>query len=218
VKRFLVIGLGNFGAILAERLYKLGQEVIAIDLRAEVVDAMGAKVSRAVVGDATKRSILEEVGAREADVAVVTTGENLAGSILALLALRDLHVKTIFVKVRSDEHARIAEALGAEEVVFPERESALGLASRVATGALLQYLQLGNRLSIQEMAVPLSWAGKTLRELALPEKFRVQIVAVHDMLRDEMVAVPPPDRALTQSDALIVAGEPAVLERLAQLR
>lgn len=218
MKRFIVIGLGNFGSILAQRLQELGQEVIAIDLRPDVVDGLGPKVARAVVGDATRKDVLEEAGVRDSDAAVVSTGENLAASLLALLALRDLNVTEIFVKVRSDEHARIASALGAEESIFPERESALGLASRVTAGALLKYVQLGSKLSIQEMPVPESWDGKTLRELALPVRFQVQVVAVHDMLRDEMTAVPGPDRVLTQSDALLVAGEPSVLEKLARVR
>jgi trk system potassium uptake protein len=218
VKRFIVIGLGNFGRTLAERLHELGQEVVAIDSRPDVVDAMGPKVTHALVGDATNKAILEEAGARRADAAVVATGGNLAASILSLLALRDLEVKEIYVKVRSHEHARVADALGAEESIFPEKESALGLASRVTTGALLQYVQLGAALSLQEMAVPEAWYGKTLRELALPSAYRVQVVAVHDVLRDEMIPVPDPDRALTQSDALLVAGDPKVLENLAKLK
>jgi trk system potassium uptake protein TrkA len=191
--------------------------VIAIDSRPEVVDEMGPKVTRAIVGDATNKAVLEEAGAREADAAVISTGEDLAASILALLAARDVQVKSVFVKVRSDAHARIADALGAEESIFPERESALALASRVTAGALLQYLPLGSKLSIQEMPVPEPWWGKTLRELSLPQRYQVQIVAVHDVLRDEMIAVPSPDRPLTQSDALLVAGEPAVLEKLTKL-
>lgn len=218
MKRTIIVGLGNFGSVIAERLHQLGHEVVAIDARAEMVDAIGPKISRALVGDATSKAVLEEAGARGADVAVVSTGENLAASILALLALRDLRVKSIFVKVRSDEHARIADALGAEESIFPERESALGLASRLTAGALLQYVQLGKKLSIQEMAVPAGWVGQTLRELELPQRYHVQVVAVHDILRDDMQVTPSPDRPLTQSDTLLVAGEPAVLEKIARVR
>lgn len=217
MKRFVVIGLGNFGATLAAALHQQGHEVVAIDQRPDVVDAMGPKVARALVGDATRRAVLEEAGAAEADAAVVSTGGNLAASVLALLALRDLKVEHIFVKVRSDEHARIADALGAEESIFPERESALGLASRMTAGALLKYVQLGPGLSLQEMAVPAAWTGKTLRDLGLPQRYRVQVVALHDVLRDEMAPVPDPDRPLTPSDTLLVAGDPKVLEKLAKL-
>jgi trk system potassium uptake protein TrkA len=218
MKRIIVVGLGNFGAVIAEQLHKLGHDVIAIDPRPEVIDDIGHKVSKAVVGDATKREVLEEVGARGADAAVVSTGENLAASILALLALRDVDIHNIYVKVRSDDHARIADALGAAESIFPERESALGLASRLTSGRLLQYVQLGKEFGLQEMPVPDRWYGKTLRELSLPQRYRVHVVAVHDVLQDVMLPVPDPDRPLTPSDALLVAGEPEALERVANLR
>lgn len=218
MKRVVVIGLGNFGATLATRLHELGHDVLAMDAKAEVVDAIGPRVSRAFVGDATKRAVLEEAGVRGADAAVVATGGNLAASVLALLALRDIGIRDIFVKVRSDEHRRIADALGAIDSIFPERESALSLASRVTSGKLLQYIQLGTECSLQEMPVPSAWYGQSLRMLSLPQRFRVQVVAVHDMLEDRMLPVPDPDRQLTASDALLVAGHPRSLEDLAKLR
>jgi trk system potassium uptake protein TrkA len=218
VKRIIVVGLGNFGSTLAMRLHELGHDVVAIDAKPEVVDAVGPRVTRAVVGDATKREVLEEAGAREADAAIVSTGDDIAASTLALLALRDVGVREVFVKVVSADHARIADALGAEAGIFPERESAMALASRLTSGKLLNYVQLGNEFSLQEMPVPESWNGKSLRELALPSRFRVQVVAVHDVLTDTMLPVPDPDRRLTHSDALLVAGNPAALERLANLR
>jgi trk system potassium uptake protein TrkA len=217
MKRILVVGLGNFGTVLAERLHELGHEVIAVDLRAELVDAIGPKVTRALVGDATRRGVLEEAGAAEVDAAVISTGDNLAASVLALLALRDIGVKRVWLKVQSDEHARIAEAIGVEESVFPERESALALASRLTTRSVLRYVPLGKDLCLQEMAVPAEWQGRTLRELALPQRHRASVVAVHDVLRDETTAVVDPGRALTPSDTLLVAGPPAVLEKLAKL-
>lgn len=218
MKRIIVVGLGNFGSTLAMRLHELGHDVVAIDAKPEVVDALGPRVTRAVVGDATKREVLEEAGAREADAAIVSTGDDIAASTLALLALRDVGVREVFVKVVSADHARIADALGAEAGIFPERESAMALASRLTSGKLLNYVQLGNEFSLQEMPVPESWNGKSLRELALPSRFRVQVVAVHDVLTDTMLPVPDPDRRLTHSDALLVAGNPAALERLANLR
>jgi trk system potassium uptake protein len=217
VKRFVIIGLGNFGSTVARRLYELGHEVVAIDTRPEAVDALGPHVSMALVGDATKRQVLEEAGVPGAAASIISTGDDIAASVLSLLANRDLGVKNVFVKVISEEHARIAEALGAEEIIFPERESALGLASRITSSALLKYVSLGPGLSLQEMAVPTAWQGKTLRELVLPQRYRIQVVAVHDVLRDQMIAVPDADRKLTPSDTLLVAGDPAVLEKLANL-
>ncbi|NVJ06514.1 TrkA family potassium uptake protein [Myxococcus sp. AM001] len=218
MKRIIVVGLGNFGSVIAARLHEQGHDVIAIDPRPAVVDALGSRVSKAMVGDATQRQVLEEVGARGADAAIVSTGEDLSASILALLALRDTGIEDIYVKVRSDDHARIADALGATESIFPERESALGLASRITSGRLLQYVQLGPEFGLQEMPVPEEWYGKSLRALALPQRYRVHVVAVHDVLQDRMLPVPDPDRLLTPSDALLVAGEPSALEAVASLR
>lgn len=218
MKRVVVIGLGNFGYTLAVRLYELGHEVLAIDANADLVDAVGPQISRAVVGDATLRPVLEEAGVRGADVAVVSTGDNLAASVLSLLALRDEGIETIYVKVRSEEHRRIADALGAVDSIFPERESALDLASRVASTSLRQYVELGQNLSLQEMAVPKEWLGKNLRDLQLPQRYRVQVVAVHDLEIDEMLPVPEPDRNLGPNDTLLVAGHPRALEVLARLK
>ena len=218
MKRFIVIGLGNFGSILAARLFELGHEVVAIDPRAEVVDALGSRVTSALVGDATRQAVLEEAGARRASAAVISTGEDLAASILSLIALRDMGVKEIFVKVRSHEHERIADALGATESIFPERESAMGFASRMTSGRLLQYVNLGQGFGIQEMQVPEAWYGKTLRELSLPQRYRVQVVAVHDVLLDTMAPVPDPDRKLVDTDTLLVAGDPDALLRLTNVK
>lgn len=217
MKRFVIVGLGTFGRVTALQLANLGQDVLAIDQVEELVDSVGPHVARALVGDATHKGVLQELGAAHADAAVVSTGDNLGASMLALLALRDLGVKDIFVKVQSEEQARIVDALGAAEAVFPEKEAALGLASRLVSGRLLRYQQLGPEFSLQEMAVPDSWSGKTLRELKLPQTYQVQIVAVHDLLRDALV-LPDPDRPLTPSDTLLVAGAPRRLEAIAETK
>lgn len=217
MSRFVVIGLGHFGSTLARRLYELGHEVIAVDNDVGTVDALGPYVTRAIAGDATKKEVLDEAGADGADVGVVAIGENLGASILSLLALRDLQVKSIFVKVISEDHARIADALGATDTVFPERQAATNLASRITSGKLLHYTAYGEQFGIQEMAVPDSWAGKSLSELRLPEQHEIHVVAVHDILRD-VISIPKPMQPLTQSDTLLIAGAPDQLAKITTLR
>ncbi|MBA3394790.1 MAG: TrkA family potassium uptake protein [Deltaproteobacteria bacterium] len=217
MSRFVIVGLGSFGSILARRLYELGHEVVGIDSNAGLVDAHGPFLTRALVGDASRRDVLDEAGADGSDAAVVAIGENLGSSVLALLALRDLGIKSIYVKVLSDDHARIAEALGATDMVFPERQAAMNLASRLTSGKLLHYTAYSEMFGIQEMAVPNAWAGKTLDELKLPEQHGIQIVAVHDILRDT-IGVPHPTHKLTPSDTLLVAGAPAQLEAVTKVR
>jgi trk system potassium uptake protein TrkA len=137
--------------------------------------------------------------------------------VLALLALRDLGLQDIYVKVISEEHRRIVDALGATESVFPERQAGEALATRLTSRRLLRYVEVHEDLSLQEMAVPDEWTGKTLRELSLPAQFSVQIVALHDVLRDVIATPPDPDRKLTPSDTLLVAGKPESLRELAKL-
>jgi trk system potassium uptake protein TrkA len=216
VKRFTVIGLGNFGSFVAARLYATGHEVIAIDTRSELVDRIGPRVTVAAVGDGTDPSILRELGVHESEVAIVSTGDDLAASTLSLLALHDLGVKEVYVKVMSHEHGRIADALGATESIFPEQQAAQALAARLTSGKLLRYVELGDEFGLQEMAVPDAWHGKTLRDLALPTNHSVQVVAIHDMLRDA-ISFPDAGRRLTPSDTLLVAGTPSALQSLNNL-
>jgi trk system potassium uptake protein len=217
VNRFVVVGLGHFGSFVAKRLYALGHEVIAIDTRESVVDSHGPFVSRALVGDATQKEVLEEAGADAADAAIISTGDNLGASILTLLALRDLKVKEIYVKVQSIEHARIANALGATETVFPEMQAAGDLAQRITSGKLLHYTAYSEQFGIQEMQVPASWNGKTLQDLRLPAEYQIQVVAVHDNLLDT-ITIPESTKPLLPSDTLLIAGAPDRLEALTKLR
>jgi trk system potassium uptake protein TrkA len=217
MKRFLVIGLGNFGSTISARLFKLGHDVIAVDKEVDVIDAIGSRVSRAMAGDATNRRVLEEIGVRDCDAAIISTGDDVAASVLALLAVKDVGVKEIYVKVISNDHKRIADAIGATETIFPEKEVAEGLASRLTDANLLRYLPYSDEFGIQEMAVPDAWSGKTLRELSLRERFGVQVVAIHDMLTDTM-GMSTPDKPLTASDTLLVAGSPQALAKLGKPR
>ncbi len=217
MKRFVVVGLGNFGFVVAKTLADEGHDVIAIDQNAEVVDRLGAFVSQAAVANATDFEVLKRLGAADADAAIVSTGDDIAASILTTMALRDLKIPDIYVKVISNEHARVMHRIGVTEVVFPERDSAVSLATRIRGSALLNYVRLGKGFSIQEMGVPNSWIGKSIRELELRQNYDITVVAVHDVLTDGMVPTPHPDRILKDSDTLLVAGDDQALERVAAI-
>lgn len=212
--RFVVIGLGNFGASVAEALYAAGHDVVALDNSEERVDRISRQVSKAAVGDGRHIETLQRIGAEEARGGIVSTGDDITASILSTLALRDLGVPDIYAKVISKEHARIMEKIGATETIFPERESGLRLATRLASTRILNYVRLGAGFSIQEMAVPSEWIGHSLRQLALPRRYRISVIAVHDVLTDAMIPVPDPDAPLKDSDTLLVAGSEDDLERV----
>lgn len=213
MKRFTVVGLGAFGSWVARALARAGFDVIAIDRDADRVDRFAHEVARAIVGDATDQVVLRKAGVGNSDAVVVSTGDDLAASILTVLALKDLHVPRIVVKVPSPEAVRALERFDVE-VVFPDREAAERLAYRLASSTVLEYIPLGDDHSIQEIGVPYAWIGKTLRELALPSREGIQVVALFDVLGGSWDVAPSADRVITDSDAAIVAGSTARIEAL----
>ena len=218
MKRFVIVGLGNFGASVAETLYGLGHDVAALDRDPDRVDMMARMVSRAAVGDGTDVQTLRRIGTEDADAAVISTGDHITASALTALLLRDLGLEEIYVKVVSHDHARLIEKIGVTETIFPEHDSGIRLGKRISSRSLLNYVQLGAGFSVQEMAVPNSWVGRSLRELALPREHGISVVAVHDVLMDRIQPIPDPDGPLKESDTLFVAGTDENLTRAASLR
>jgi trk system potassium uptake protein TrkA len=213
-KRFVVVGLGNFGFSVATSLREMGHAVVALDTSREKVEKIANVVERAIVGDATEPRVLEEVGAGEADAGIVSTGRDITASVLTTLALRDLGIDEIYVKVISDLHARILDKVGVAETIFPEREAAQLLAKRAASRSVLKYVELGPGFSVEELVVRPEWIGKTLRQLELRRRFEVSVVAVRDYLSESTRPVPDPDAPLKDSDTLFVAGTDEALAKL----
>jgi trk system potassium uptake protein len=218
LKRFVVVGLGNFGSSVAESLHAMRHDVIALDVSPDAVDRIAPRVTRAAVGDGSSIDMLQRVGVPGADAAVVSTGDDITASILTVLALRDLHVPEIYAKVISNDHARVMDKLGVTETIFPERESGVRLATRMMNTRIINYVRLGENFSVQEMAVPNKWIGRSLRDLELPRRYRISIIAVHDVLFDKVIAVPDADAKLKDSDTLLVAGHDADLARAAKVK
>lgn len=218
MKRIVVIGLGNFGSAVADALARKDHDVIAVDRDQDAADRVSNRVARAVVADGTEGELLAEIGCAGADAAVISTGDDITASVLAVLALQDLGVPEIYVKVISHAHHRVVDRLGVTDTVFPERDSGRRLAERLSSVAVLNHVPLSTGFSLQEIAVPDTWVGKTLRELDLRQLHRVSVAALHDMLRDEVTGVPDPDMPLKESDTLFVAGAEEDLEALRRLK
>lgn len=218
MKRFIVVGLGNFGTSVVQTLNEVGHDVAALDRDPERVDAMSRMATKAAVGDGTDIGTLRRIGAEDADAAVISTGDDITASAITALLLRDLGVTELYVKVISADHARLIEKIGVTETIFPERESGVRLGKRISSRLLLNYVPLGSDFSLQEMAVPESWVGQSLRHLQLPRRHGISVVAVHDMLADRIQPVPDPDAPLKESDTLIVAGTDESLAKAAKFR
>ena len=156
MKRIVVIGLGNFGSSVADNLARKGHDVIAVDTHQEAVDRIANRVTRAVVGDGTDPAVLGDVGAEGADAAVISTGDDVTASILAVLAVQDLKIPEVHVKVISTPHARAVERMGVTSTVFPERDMGKRLAESLGSTAVLNYVPLSPGFSLQEWPCPSS--------------------------------------------------------------
>ncbi len=207
MKQIAVIGLGNFGFTLAEALAEKKCEVLAIDLDKERVQDIKNKVSKAVVGDATDKHLLEELGVKDVDVAVISLGDRIDFSVIVTLYLKEMGVKRIITKAVSAEHAKILQLVGANEVIFPERDEALRLASSLFSSDVLDFIKVSDEFSILELAAPDKYAGKTLKELKLRSKLGIEVLAIRKPLEGTLKMLPGADTKIAPDDVLVVLGE-----------
>ena len=218
-ERFAVIGLGHFGAYALRALYEAGKDVIAIDMDPDVVRASAEFARDAVTADATDPEALVNLGLPDVDVAIVSLGERMDIITLAALHLKEIGVPYIAVKALSEEHGRILKALGVNEVVHPEKDSAARLAQRLARQDVLEYLPLLPGYSIVEIAAPAEFVGKSLRELALRNRLKVQLIAIHrgSGAEREIKIVPRAEDVIQDGDLLILLGEDRDLDRVREI-
>ncbi len=214
--RVLLVGFGAFGLWFARTMREIGHEIVAIERDGALVDRYADWADRAIMGDATDPVVLERAGARDVDAAVIGTSEALATTILATVALRDLGVRQIYAKVRSENEARALEGLDITEAVFPEREAAFRLAHRMASSTVLQYTPIAPGFSVQEMAMPDDWVGQTILALDPRARLGIQVIAVRDALTAEFRLPPDPGAVLKPSDSLVLAGRDDALAKLAK--
>lgn len=215
MKSYVVVGLGRFGSEVARQLYLCGCEVLAIDLRNELVQQISQNVTHAAVGDSRDKEVLKMLGVGEFDCAVVAIGDDLAASVLVTMNLKELGVPYLVCKAADDTHRHVLEKLGADRVVIPEQENAARLAKSLSSPNLLDYIELSDEYSIVELPAPGDWVGKSLKELNVRAKLGVNILAVR---RDgKMDVSPAADFQFRTGDIVVVLGDKRALTMVQKL-
>ena len=215
MKSYLVIGLGRFGAEMALQLSNLGCEVLAIDVRAELVQQVAPYVTQAVVADGQDKDVLKALGVRDFDCAVVAIGDDLAASVLVTMNLKELGIPYLVCKAHDEVHRRVLTKLGADRVIIPEKEHAARLARSLSSPNVLDYIELSEDYGIVETPVPQSWHGKSLKELNVRAKLGVNILAVR---RNGGIQVSPAaDFAMAEGDVVVVLGDTTALKKVQKL-
>lgn len=206
MKSFVIIGVGRFGSNLAKTLADLGNEVLAIDDRDDRIQEISDYVTHAVVGDVKNQAVLSSLGVRNYDVGIVALSEDMGTSILVASALKELGMQYVVARATSEIHARLLQKVGADRVVFPERDMGTRLAQNLSMVNILECLDISDKLSIVEVSVPSRWVGKNLRETNARSDFSVNVLAVKRGNRDDIEVPPNPDTIFAKEDIVIVIG------------
>jgi trk system potassium uptake protein TrkA len=207
MKRVVVIGLGIFGFNVAKTLYESGFEVTAIDKNKDIIQKIRDHSTKAILADGTDKGVMESIGIHEDDIVIISFGEDLAASTLITLHLKELKVKQIIVKAPNEDHKHVLEKVGATEVIIPEREMATKVARSLISPNVLDYIPLSGNYTICEMVPPANFYGKTIGELYLRTKYHIDVIAVKEVLSDQVKMVPHADYVIKDTDVLVVIGK-----------
>ena len=211
-KQFAVIGMGRFGLSVASALSGMGFDVLAIDANEQRTQAVSNIVTHAVSADSTDEEALRALGIRNFDVVVVAIGQDIQASILTTLILKDLGGPLIVVKAQNELHGKVLNKIGADKVIYPERDMGLRVAHHLTSPNILDYIELSDEYSIAEMRATSAMLGKNLKELDVRAKFGCNVMAIKHGTR--MNISPTADDRLEEGDILIIVGQRNDLTKL----
>jgi len=212
-KTFAVIGLDRFGSNLAVNLQQLGHEVIGIDSNAERVRHISDLITHAAIGDPTDEEVLRTLGVRNADVAIVALTENIQSGVLVTLMLKEMGMKNVIAESTSEIHGRILTKVGADKVIYPEKDMGERLAKSLSNTDIMEYIDLSDEYSIMEIRVPKSWAGKSILELNVRVNYNINIIACRGT--DDSISISiDPNMPLVAENKLIVVGPNESIEKI----
>lgn len=211
MKSILLIGLGRFGRHIAENLYELKHQVMAVDKKEDRVNAVLDFVTNAVIGDSTNEEFLKSLGVGNYDVCMVCIGDDFQISLETTSLLKELGAKKVVSRAARDVHAKFLLRNGADEVVYPERQLAKWSAIRYTSDHIFDYVELGKEYSIFEIEIPNEWDGKTVSAIDIRGRFGINIMAIR---RDGRLDINiTPDMVLTAGCHMLVLGSNKNIEK-----
>lgn len=178
MKKFIVIGLGNFGLNIAQTLIENDCEVLGMDIDRNIVQKAKDFISHAIIGDASNKEVLESLAIRDFDGAIISIGQDMAPSILIALYIKEIGIPRIIVRAVSEDHGKILKMIGVSDVVFPEKDMAIRVANKLAMKNAMDYLPLSSEHGIIEVTPPKSFIGKNLRDLQISTRFNCQVIGL----------------------------------------
>jgi len=212
MKQVAVIGLGRFGASVARTLASAGCEVLGVDVDEGRVKSVADEITDAVRANALDEEALRALGLRNFEVVVVAIGHEVQASILVTVLLKEMGIPKIVAKAQDELHGRVLQKIGADMVVFPERDMGVRLAHTLISRNVIDEIQLSTDYSILEMVAPHRFFGRSLRDLELRQRFGLSVLAIRRA--DRIIVSPDAEQTLEEGDMLVALGQPEKLERL----
>ena len=212
-KQFVVIGLGRFGTSVAKTVSELGHDVLAIDKNESAVHAVMNDVTQAVQADARDEETLRALGVRNLDVAVVAMGDDLEANILITLMLKEIGIPYVVAKAQSSQHGKVLEKIGADKVIYPEKDMGIRLAHNLVTSNVMDYIELSPKFSIFEIIASAQFVNKTIGELDLRAIYGINVMAIKKNEEDIIVA-PGAHTMIEVGDILVIVGNKKSLAKL----
>ena len=211
MKSFCVLGLGKFGTTLAETLAKNGKQVLVIDPEADKINEIADKVTYAVIGDPTNEKVLRTAGVKDYQCAIVCMSQ-VNENILLTITLKEMGIQKVISRAVNEGHHKVLQKLGADGIIFPERDSAEKLAFLLQKDNVTEYIDF-HGYRIVEIRVPHTWVGKSLIDLELRSKYEVSVLAVID--KDGKAEIPPsPRKKFKEDDSVSVLGTEKTIAKL----
>ena len=203
MKSVLIIGAGQFGIHIARRMAELRCEIMAIDAEEERINAILPLVTNAQIGDSTNADFMRSLGIPDYDVCIVTISDSFQDSLETTALLKELGAKKVISRAQNDVQEKFLLRNGADETVYPEKQTAIRLATKEASDDILDLFQLDHDINIYEVRVPKGWNGRTIAELDIRKKHHLNIIAVR---KSNQLVVPMPDMELSIDDAILLLG------------
>ncbi len=211
-KTYAVLGLGRYGRAVAEELTKSGAEVLAVDDNMGVVDSLITVLPLCKCADVTDADAFEQLGIADVDTVIIAMSNSLEATVMAITLCKEAGVKNVVVKCSTEMHRKIFLRVGADKVIFPEKESGIRLARNLLSSGFAEMMELSEDISMIELNVKDEWAGKSLAELDLRRKYSINVVAVRR--GDSVVAEIEPTAPLERDTSLIVIANVHKIKRL----
>lgn len=204
MKSILIIGMGKFGHHLCMNLAKLGNEIMIVDEKEEVIEDLLPVVTNAKIGDCTNEEVLKSLGIRNFDICFVCIGTNFQSSLEITSLVKELGAKYVIDKANRDIHAKFLLRNGADEVIYPDRDIAEKLAVRVSANHVFDYIELTDEYSIYEIPMIKEWAGKSIGEVDIRAKYHVNVLGTKK--NDKLDLLPGANYVLGDDEHIMVLG------------